>query len=118
MLEVLTDTEEVSREVVVKEEVVDFILDVGGGDAGIIPQAGAITDLGVETLAGCQSFVFLNERKNVERHLIVASPGNVREAVVYDSRHNIHILTEHGLRVDGEGGTSVEAGQVFNGVEI
>ena len=61
MLEVLAYTEKISREVVIEKEVLDFILDRGGGDAGIILQAGAIADLGVETLAGCQSFVFLNE---------------------------------------------------------
>ena len=56
MLEVLTDTEEVSRQVVVEKEVLDFILYRSGGDAGIILQAGAVADLGVEDLAGCQSF--------------------------------------------------------------
>ncbi len=84
----------------------------------VAPQAGAVADLSVETLAGCEGFVFLYEGENVERHLIVASPGNIREAVVYDSRHNIHVLAEHGLRVDGEGGTSVEAGQLPHGAEI
>jgi len=29
----------------------DFSLDCCGGDAGIIPQAGAVADLGIETLA-------------------------------------------------------------------
>ncbi len=33
-------------------------------------------------------------------------------------RHDVNVFFENGLRVDGEGGTSVEAGQVFNGVEI
>lgn len=44
---------------------------------GAVLQPGAIADLGVETLAGCQSFVFLDEREQVERHLIVAAPRNV-----------------------------------------
>jgi len=61
--------EEVSGVVVVEHEVLDFALDCSGGYAGIIPQAGAVADLGVETLAGCQSFVFLDKRDNVKRHL-------------------------------------------------
>ena len=77
MLEVLTDSEEGGREVVVKEEVVDFILDVGGSDAGIIRQAGTVADLCIETLAGCSCFVFLYEGENVGRHLIVAAPGDI-----------------------------------------
>lgn len=77
VLEVLTDSEEGGREVVVKEEVVDFILDVGGSDAGIIRQAGTVADLCIETLAGCSCFVFLYEGENVGRHLIVAAPGDI-----------------------------------------
>lgn len=76
MLEVLTDTEEIGGEVVVESEVLDFALDLGGGDAGIIPQAGAITDLGVEYLTSGEGFVLLNEIENVERHLVVAAPRN------------------------------------------
>lgn len=60
MLEVLTDTEKISGEVVVESEVLDFALDLGGGDAGIIPQAGAIADLGVENLTSGERLVFLN----------------------------------------------------------
>lgn len=77
MLEVLTDTEEISGEVVVESEVLDFALDLSGGDAGIIPQAGAITDLGVEYLTSGEGFVLLYEIENVERHLIIAASGNI-----------------------------------------
>lgn len=77
MLEVLTDAEKVSGEVVVKKEVLDIILDLCGGFGGAILQPGSVADFGVETLAGCQSFVFLDEREQVERHLIVAAPRNV-----------------------------------------
>lgn len=54
VLEVLTDTEKVCGEVVVKHEVLNFALDSGRSDAGIISQA--VVDFGVETLTGCQSF--------------------------------------------------------------
>ncbi len=51
MLEVLTDAEKVSGEVVVKKEVLDIILDLCGGFGGAILQPGSIADLGVEPLA-------------------------------------------------------------------
>lgn len=77
MLKVLADAEKVSGEVVVKKEVLDIILDLCGGFGGAVMQPGAIADLGVEALAGCQSFIFLDEREQVERHLIVAAPRDV-----------------------------------------
>ena len=118
VLKVLTDAEKVSGEVVVKKEVPDIIFDLCGGFGGAILQPRTIADLGVETLAGCQSFVFLDEREQVERHLIVAAPRNVRERIIYDGRHYIHVLLEHGSRVDGKRGTGFIARQRFNGVEI
>ena len=77
VLKVLTDAEKVSGEVVVKEEVIDSRLDRCGGFGGAILQPRTRAYLGVETLAGCQRLVFLNEREQVERHLIVAAPRNV-----------------------------------------
>ena len=65
MLEVLTNAEKVCGEVVVKEEVIDSRLDRCGGFGGAILQPRTIAYLGVETLAGCQSFVFLDEREQV-----------------------------------------------------
>ena len=72
----------------------DVALDRGGGDAGIIPQAGAITDLGVEYLTSGEGFVLLDVLDDFERHKVVATPRNVREIFVNDSRHNINVLTE------------------------
>ena len=118
VLKVLTDAEEVSGEVVVESEVLDCTLDGGGGFGDAVLQAGSVADLGVETLAGCQSFVFLDEREQVERHLIVAAPGNIRERIVYDSRHNVNVLTEHGGRVDGERGAGLEARKRLDGIVV
>ena len=66
MLEVLTNAEKVSGEVVVKKEVLDIILDLCGGFGGAILQPRTVADFGVEplarrpnsrqTLAGCQCF--------------------------------------------------------------
>ena len=57
-------------------------------------------------------------REQVERHLIDAAPGNIREAIVNDGRHNIHVFAEYWHGVDDKCCTSLEAWQVFNGVEI
>lgn len=128
VLEVLADAEKVCGEVVVKEEVIDSRLDRCGGFGGAVLQPRTVADLGVETLAGCQSFIFLDERKQVERHLItshsvgelkvVAAPRNVRERIVYDGRHDVNALTEHGGGVDGERGAGLIARQRLDGVEI
>ena len=79
MLEVLIDAWKISGKVIVKKEVFDIILDLCGGFGGAILQPRTIAALGIETLAGCQCFVFLDEREQVERHLIVAAPRNMRE---------------------------------------
>ena len=112
VLEVLTDAKEVSGEVIVKEEVFDIILDLCGGFGGAVLQPRTVADLGVETLAGCQSFVFLDEREQVERHLIVAAPRNIRESIVYDGRHNIHVLLENGRGIDGKRCAASKPGSV------
>ena len=56
VLKVLTDAEKVSGEVIVKKEVLDIILDLCGCFGGAILQSRTIAYLGIETLAGCQSF--------------------------------------------------------------
>lgn len=58
VLEVLTDAEEVSGEVIVKEGVIDCRLDLRGGFGGAVLQPQTIADLGFEILVGCQSLVF------------------------------------------------------------
>lgn len=118
VLEVLTDAEEVSGEVVVKEEVIDSRLDRCGGFGGAVLQPRTVAALCVETLAGRQSFVSLDEREQVERHLIVAAPRNIAMAIVYDSRHNIHVLLEYRRGIDGERCPSLEARKRLGGVKV
>lgn len=118
MLEVLTNAEKVGGEVVVESEVLDCTLDGSGGFGDAVLQAGSVADLGVEALAGCQCFVLLDEREQVERHLIVAAPRNVAQAIVYDSRHDVNVLTEYGGRVDGERGAGFIARQRLDGIKI
>lgn len=48
-----------------------------------------------------------------EGHKVVAAPRNIRKAIVYDGRHNIHVFAERGSRVDGKCCASLEAGQIF-----
>ena len=82
MLEVLTNAEKASGDVVFESEVLDCALDRRGCFGGAIVQPRTVADFGVETLAGCQSFfsaalrkrpeaddVFIDEREQVERHL-------------------------------------------------
>lgn len=77
MLEVLQNAEGAGGEVVVKSDVEDFTLDGSGGFGDAVLQAGSVADFGIETLAGCECFVLLDEREQVERHLIVAASGNI-----------------------------------------
>lgn len=86
----------------IKCEVLDATLDGGGGFGDAVLQAGSVADL-VE---------------KDERHLIVAAPGNIRERIVYDGRHDVNVLTEHGGGVDGERGSGFIARQRLDGVVV
>ena len=88
------------------------------GDAGIIPQAGAIADLGVEYLTSGDGFVLLDVLDDFERHLVVAASGNIRKVFVNDGRHNIDFLTEDCGRVNGERGAGLESRKRLNRIEI
>lgn len=50
--------------------------------------------------------------------MIVAAPRDIGEPVVNDSRHNVSVFLEHRGRIDLKYCTSVESGQILNGVEI
>ncbi|MCM1139953.1 MAG: hypothetical protein NC453_15410, partial [Muribaculum sp.] len=117
VFEVLAYTEKVTGEVVVEQEVIDFILDRGGGDAGIIPQAGAIADLGIKHLAGGQRLVFLDKVDNVERHEVVAAPRHIRQPLVDYNRHNANVLAEHRCGVDRKRGAALIARQRLNRIK-
>lgn len=81
-------------------------------------QSRTVADLGIETLAGCQSFILLDEREQVERHLIVAAPRNVRERIVNNGRHDVIVFTEDRCRVDNERCEGLEARKRLNGIKI
>lgn len=50
--------------------------------------------------------------------MIVAAPRDIRESIVYDSRHNIHVLLEYGRGIDGERGAGLEARQRLDGIVV
>lgn len=85
---------------------------------GIVAQPCAIAHFGVEALAGGESFVFLYEVEDIERHLVVAAPRDIRELIVYERRHYVDVLPEHRLRIDGERCTGIKTGQLLQGAEI
>jgi hypothetical protein len=118
VFQVLTDTEKISCEVVVKKKVLDFIPDLCSGYAGIIPQSGAIADLGVEHLTSGEGIVLLDVLDDFERHKVVTTPRNVREMFVNDCRHNIDFLAEDCGRVDSERGAGFIARQRLDGIKI
>lgn len=59
-----------------------------------------------------------DEREQVERHLIVATPRNIAKAIVYDSRHNIHVHLEHGRGIDSKRSAGLEARKRLDRVKI
>lgn len=46
------------------------------------------------------------------------SPRDIRELIVYERRHDVGVLFEYCRGVDLKNRLGVQAGQVFNGVEI
>ena len=46
------------------------------------------------------------------------APRYVRERIVYDGRHDVNVLTEHGGRVDGERSAGFIARQRLDGIVV
>lgn len=99
VLEVLADTEEISGEVVVGKEVIDFVLCLCGGLVCVIDKAAAVADFGVEHLAGGKCLVGLDEVDDVVGHLVVGTPRDV-----------LHLIG------DEDGGDGVLLLEYFGGV--
>ena len=77
MLEVLTDSEEIRGDVVVKKEVRDFRCGFLGGVLAVVLQTGTETYFGVKELTGREGFVLFNQFKDVVRKSVVASPWDI-----------------------------------------
>ena len=80
---------------------------------GVVDEAGAVADLGIEHLTGCEGFVRFYQVDNVEGHLIVGTPGHICVGVGEGCRRNLSVLLEHGLGV-GEGHRRAGVGEDFN----
>lgn len=115
VLEVLADTEEISGEVVVGEEVIDLRLDLCGGGARVVDKAAAVADFGVEHLAGGECLVGLYEVDDVVGHLVVGTPGDVLHLVGDEYGGDVVLLFEYFTCLGGEGGGGVGAGDGDNG---
>ena len=115
VLEILTDTEEVSREVVVSEEVVHLRCCLCGGSACVVDKAAAVADFGVEHLAGGKSLIRLDEVDDVVRHLVVGTPWDVLHPLGDEDGGDVVLLLEDFTRLRGEGGGGVGAGDGDNG---
>ena len=117
MLEVLADTEEIGRQGVVEQEVLDLLLDRRAALVGVVFQSAAVADFGIEHLACGERLVALDEFKDVVGHGVVAAPGHIGERVVNDSRHNVRVFLEDLTAVNLKRSTRVQAGDGFNRVE-
>ena len=117
ILEVLADTEKISGEVVVGEEVIHFRLDLCGGGARVVDKAAAVADLGVEHLAGCEGLVGLDEVDDVVGHLVVGTPGDVLHTLGDDDGGDVVLLLEDFGGARGEGGGGVGARDGVDGGE-
>ena len=114
MLEVLAHTEEVRGQGVVEQEVLDLPLDIAATRVGVVLQAAAVANLGIEHLAGSEGLVTLDEVNDVVRHAVVRSPGDIGQRLVNDGGHDVHILLEHLAAVGLEGRRCVEHRDGFN----
>ena len=117
VLEVLTDTEEVCRKVVVGEEVVHLRCCLCGGSACVVDKAAAVADFGVEHLAGGKSLVGLDKVNDVVRHLVVGTPGDVLHPFGDEDGGDVVLLFEDFTRLGSEGGGGVGAGEGVDGGE-
>ena len=95
LLEVLADTEEIGRQGVVEQEVLDLLLDRRAALVGVVFQSAAIADFGIEHLAGGERFVALDEFKDVVWQGVVAAPRHIGKRVIDDDRHDVRVFLEH-----------------------
>ena len=103
MFEVLRHAEEVSRKIVVKKEVVDFLLDLCGGGFSYVLDSGTIAHFGVELLTRGERFVRFNEFQDVIGHTIVVSPRHLLPLAIDGYRGRVLGLLEDLGCLGGEG---------------
>ena len=114
MLEVLADTEEIGRQGVVEQEVLDLLLDRRAALVGVVFQSAAVAHFGIEHLAGRKRLVALDEFKDVEGHGVVAAPRHITELVIDDDGHDVRVFLEHLAAIHLERCRSVQVGYGLN----
>jgi hypothetical protein len=107
MFEVLRHAEEVCRKIVVKKEVVDFLLDLCGGGFSYVLDSGTIAHFGVELLTRGECFVRFNEFQDVIRHFVVMFPWHILHFVIDRNRGCVLGFLEDFGCLGGEGGEAV-----------
>ena len=66
---------------------------------GVVDEAGAVADLGIEHLTGSEGFVRFYQVDNVEGHQVRGTPRHICVGVGEDSRRNFAVFLENRLRL-------------------
>ena len=117
MFEIEASAEEIIRHVILKEEIGDLLLDIGGTLAGVVLESLPITHFGVPLLASCQRLVGFNLLEDVVGHEVVRSPRDVLGVVIQLDRRNLTILLEECGGVGDKDCPGFELWYIYHGVK-
>ena len=117
VFEIEASAEEIIRHVVLKEEIGDFLLDIGGTLAGIVLETLTVAHFGVPLLAGGQGLVGFNLLEDVVGHEAVRSPRDVLGMVIQLDRRNLAILFEECGGVGDKDCPGFELWYIYHGVK-
>ena len=115
VLEIEASAEEIISHVVLKEEIGDLLLDIGGTLAGIVLETLTVAYFGVPLLAGGQRFIGFNLLEDVVGHEVVRSPRDVLGMVIQLNRRNLAILFEECGGVGNEDRAGFELWYIYHG---
>ena len=106
VLEIEASAEEIIRHVVLKEEIGDLLLDIGGTLAGIVLDTLTVAHFGVPLLAGGERFIRFNLLEHVVGHEVISAPWDVAGMIVQMDRRNLPVLFEErgGVRYENRAG--------------
>ena len=114
VLEVLADSEEITGQRVVEQEVLDLLLDGSGARLGVVLQAAAVAHFDIELLASGKRLIVLNQFEDIIGHHVVAAPWQIGQRLVDDGWHHIDILFEYLARVHLKRRRCVQVGYCLN----
>ena len=115
MLEVLTDTEEVRRQRICKQEILHLVLHLGRAGSSIIRKPSSVADFSIEHLASGKRLVFLYHVQNVIGHFIIATPRHVLCAVGERNGRDVYVILEHLATVRNEERRTFSLRHLFHG---